>query len=106
VSDRATIKPNHKSVKDYYAALAAYAAQGADHESAVRSAFQNLLTETGRRFRWTLIPGLAGESPGPTPARLAPGSPRSLVRLNTTIHHERWSSDAPRTLLMLPQAVW
>ena len=30
-----------------------------DHESALRSAFQNLLDETGRRFGWTLIPELS-----------------------------------------------
>lgn len=50
------IKPNHKSLKDYYDALRAYADQNVSHESAVRSAFQNLLAEVGRRFGWTLIP--------------------------------------------------
>ncbi len=33
-----------------------YAQQGVEHEGAVRSAFQNLLAETGRRVGWTLIP--------------------------------------------------
>ena len=32
------------------------------HEGALRSAFQNLLTETGRRTGWTLIPELASGS--------------------------------------------
>ena len=52
-----TAKP--KDIKDYYAALDAYAEQGVTHEGAVRSAFQNLLTETGRRAGWTLIPELS-----------------------------------------------
>ena len=47
-----------KDIKDYYAALDAYAEQGVTHEGAVRSAFQNLLAETGRRAGWTLIPEL------------------------------------------------
>ena len=47
-----------KDIKDYYAALNAYAEQGVTHEGAVRSAFQNLLAETGRRAGWTLIPEL------------------------------------------------
>ena len=56
-----TVKPGHKAVKQYYEALAAFAAQGVKHEMAVRSAFQHLLEQTGRRFRWTLIPELAVE---------------------------------------------
>ena len=53
------VKPTQKAVKTYYAALKTYADQGVDNESALRSAFQNLLDETGRRFGWTLIPKLA-----------------------------------------------
>ncbi len=52
------VKPTHKAVKNYYAALATYADQSVEHESAVRSAFQNLLSETGRKDGWTLIPDL------------------------------------------------
>jgi len=69
VSDRPQVKPTQKSVKDYYAALAAYAEQGVAHESALRSAFQNLLTETGRRFGWTLIPELSAEPTDAPPGR-------------------------------------
>ena len=47
-----------KDIRDYYAALDAYAEQGVTHEGALRSAFQNLLAETGRRAGWTLIPDL------------------------------------------------
>ena len=52
------IKPTHKPVKDYYAALAAYARQKIKHETALRSAFQNLLEYYGRKAGWTLIPEL------------------------------------------------
>jgi hypothetical protein len=48
-----------KDLRDYYAALDAYDAQGVTHEGAVRSAFQHLLAETGRRAGWTLIPELS-----------------------------------------------
>ena len=58
------VKPAQKAVKRYYEALAAYAKQDVDHELAVRSAFQNLLEETGRRFGWTLIPELSDTAAG------------------------------------------
>ena len=37
------IKPTHKPIKNYYAELKEYAKVGAEHEGAVRTAFQNLL---------------------------------------------------------------
>jgi predicted helicase len=52
------IKPNHKAIKSYYEALKTYVRQDVGHESALRSAFQSLLDETGRRMGWTLIPEL------------------------------------------------
>jgi len=51
-----TVKPTQKALKAYYAALKSYAGHGVENELAVRSAFQNLLDETGRRFGWTLLP--------------------------------------------------
>ncbi len=54
----ASIKPNHKSIAAYYEALKVYAGQDVTHETAVRSAFQNLLAETGKLHKWTLIPEL------------------------------------------------
>jgi len=57
----ATVKPTHKPVKQYYQALEEFAAQGVRHEMAVRSAFQHLLEDTGRRFGWTLIAELSFE---------------------------------------------
>jgi len=57
------LKPTDKAINAYYEALAAYTRQDVSHEMAVRSAFQNLLDDVGRRFGWTLIPEL-GESAG------------------------------------------
>ena len=58
------IKPSHKAIKAYYEALKSYARQDVGHESALRSAFQNLLDETGRRMGWTLIPELSETAEG------------------------------------------
>lgn len=60
--DTLAAQPKPKAIKDYYAALEAYEKQGITHEGALRSAFQNLLAETGRRTGWTLIPELASGS--------------------------------------------
>ena len=56
---RAGLATKPKDIRDYYAALDAYAEQGVTHEGALRSAFQHLLAETGRRAGWTLIPELS-----------------------------------------------
>ncbi len=53
-----TIKPAHRSVKAYYETLEQYAGQGISHETAVRSAFQNLLADIAKLHGWTLIPEL------------------------------------------------
>lgn len=55
-------QPKPKDIKEYYTALEAYEKQGITHEGALRSAFQNLLAETGRRTGWTLIPELTSGS--------------------------------------------
>ena len=53
------LKPTHKSVKDYYAALERFAQLGVRHESAVRAAFQTLLEQCARQCGWTLVPEFA-----------------------------------------------
>ncbi len=58
------VKPTHKAVKTYYAALATCADQSVEHEGALRSAFQNLLCETGRKVGRTLIPELSLDANG------------------------------------------
>ena len=58
------IKPNHKAIKAYYEALRAYDRQDVEHETALRSAFQNLLEQLGRQCGWTLIPELSDKAAG------------------------------------------
>ena len=50
------LKPTHKPVKSYYAALDQFARLGVTHETAVRAAFQTLLEHCARQCRWTLVP--------------------------------------------------
>jgi predicted helicase len=59
-----TVKPTQKAVKVYYEALAKYAEQHVEHESAVRTAFLNLLDHTGRRFGWGLVPEMSIKTNG------------------------------------------
>jgi hypothetical protein len=71
------VKPTHKAVKSYYTALATYADQSVEHEGALRSAFQNLLSDTGRKVGWTLIPELSLSANG----QQAAGKPTTHYRL-------------------------
>ena len=50
------LKPTHKPVKTYYAALDRFARLDVTHETAVRAAFQALLAHCARQCRWTLVP--------------------------------------------------
>ncbi|MBI5772458.1 MAG: N-6 DNA methylase [Verrucomicrobia bacterium] len=50
------LKPTHKSVSAYYDSLAKFARLGIKHETAVRSAFQELLEACARQFDWKLVP--------------------------------------------------
>ena len=49
------LKPNHKAVTAYYAALDRYQQHGVTHETAVRAAFQELLEACARQLNWTMI---------------------------------------------------
>jgi hypothetical protein len=51
----ALIQSNDKAIKHYYEQLSAAAGQDALHESNVRQAFQNLLTETAKAKNLTLV---------------------------------------------------
>ncbi len=50
------LKPTHKSVKTYYAALHQFDKLDVTHETAVRGAFQALLEHCARQCKWTLVP--------------------------------------------------
>ena len=49
------IKPTHKPIKNYYTELEEYATVGAEHEGAVRTAFQNLLQHYCRHADLILV---------------------------------------------------
>ena len=50
------LKPTHAAVKNYYVALNQLGQLHIDHEMAVRSAFQYLLSSSGRKLKLTLVP--------------------------------------------------
>ncbi len=50
------LKPTHKPIREYYAALERFDRLGVSYESAVRSAFQSLLEHCARQCAWTLAP--------------------------------------------------
>ena len=50
------LKPSHKPIKNYYAALDQFDRLGVTHETAVRSAFQSLLQHCAQKLNWTLVP--------------------------------------------------
>ena len=58
----ATIKPTHKAIKEYHQRLQELSDQNVAHEGALRSAFQSLLTDTGRQHGWILIPELSSRA--------------------------------------------
>src|SRR6266702_3137030 len=51
-----TIKPTHKALKKYYAALQGYRDHQVTHEGALETAFQRLLEDTAKSHSWKLIP--------------------------------------------------
>ena len=50
------VKPTHKAIVAYYQTLQAYGEHDVEHESALRSAFQNLLAESAKAHHWMLVP--------------------------------------------------
>jgi hypothetical protein len=51
-----TLKPTHKVVSDYYENLAKFEKLGIKYETALRSAFHELLEHCARQFDWKLVP--------------------------------------------------
>ena len=51
-----TIKPTHKAIQAYYAALQTYKDFEVRNEGALETAFGRLLADTGRSHGWTLLP--------------------------------------------------
>jgi hypothetical protein len=50
------IKPTHKAIQAYYAALQTFKDHEVRNEGALETAFQRLLADTGRSHGWTLLP--------------------------------------------------
>lgn len=64
-----TLKPTHKAVVVYYDNLAKFAKLGIKYESAVRSAFHELLESCARQFDWKLVPEYALKRKGQADAK-------------------------------------
>ncbi len=58
------VKATHKAIQTYYQALEDYREHGVGHETALRSAFQNLLAETAKTRHWLLVPEQSNRSSG------------------------------------------
>src|SRR3990172_7924552 len=64
------LKPNHKPVQTYYAALRQFDDLGVSHEGAVKSAFHGLLDHCARQHDWTLVPEWEIRRPRQFPIRV------------------------------------
>ncbi|OGU16853.1 MAG: hypothetical protein A2X61_05165 [Ignavibacteria bacterium GWB2_35_12] len=63
-----SIKPNHKTIKEYYLALETFSRIGITHETAVRNAFQSLLVTCCRQMHWNFIEEFHFKRAGRNPA--------------------------------------
>jgi hypothetical protein len=63
------LKPTHKSVVAYYESLKKFEHLGIKYESAVRSAFHELLETCARQFDWKLVPEYAIKRKGKLPLK-------------------------------------
>jgi predicted helicase len=58
------IKVKNKAIRAYYDELKNYKQRHISHETAVRSAFQNLLANTAKSHKWMLVPELSDKVAG------------------------------------------
>lgn len=80
------IKTTHKAIQNYYAALQAYRDQQVTHESAVETAFQQLLGETAKSHGWSLVPKLSIRRGGKSLI------PDGTVRDEFNLHRGYWEA--------------
>ncbi len=64
------LKPTHKPVQNYYAALREFEELGVRHETGIRSAFQNLLDHCAHQHDWHLVPEWEIRRPRQHPLRV------------------------------------
>ena len=81
------LRPTHKPVKHYYAALEQLTAQGATHEGAVKTAFQGLLEACASQRQWTLLGEYEIRRPHQHPLRVD-----AALRDNFWITHGYWEA--------------
>jgi predicted helicase len=86
------LKPTHKAVIAYYESLAKFAELGVKHESAVRSAFQELLEHCARQLDWKLVPEYAIKRKGKADA-VADGALLDKNGLNCGLWEAKDSAD-------------
>ena len=82
----ASIKPNHKAIQTYYRTLEEYSAGQVTHEGATETAFQQLLSETGRMHGWMLVPKLSFKRAGKTVI------PDGTLRDEFNLHRGYWEA--------------
>jgi predicted helicase len=87
-----SLKPTHKAVTTYYDALARFEKLGVKHETAVRSAFQELLEHCARQFEWKLVPEYAIKRKGKADAK-ADGALLDIYGLNHGLWEAKDSAD-------------
>jgi len=86
------LKPTHKAVVTYYDSLADFARLGVQHESAVRSAFHELLDHCVRQFDWKLVPEFPIRRKGQADAK-ADGALLDYYGLNHGLWEAKDSAD-------------
>ncbi|MBI5093646.1 MAG: transposase [Candidatus Hydrogenedentes bacterium] len=64
MSNITSIKPAHRTIKRYYETLGRIHAQGVEHESATRPAFQTLLFDLAKARNWDVLTELGGKHAG------------------------------------------
>src|ERR1035437_2078537 len=87
-----TLKPTHKAVVVYYDNLAKFARLGIKYESAVRTAFHELLEHCARQFDWKLVPEYALKRKGQADAK-ADGALLDNYGLNHGLWEAKDSAD-------------
>ena len=80
-------KPTHNEIKRYYEELADYATHEVAHETAVRTAFQNLLAATCKKAGWHLVPEQS------TRVRGKQIRPDGTLRDDFNIHRGYWEAN-------------
>lgn len=88
---RVVVRPSHRPIQAYHEAISLYRQQGVRHELALRSAFQNLLSDTARMAGWIVIPELSTKSA----AGDANIRPDATLRDANTLPRGYWEAKSP-----------